>query len=31
MITLTYRYPVGDDSTARVEQLFEVLGTIEAI
>ena len=31
MITLTYRYPAGNDSSDRVEQLFEVLGTVEAM
>ncbi|MGD8439318.1 MAG: hypothetical protein PVG53_02205 [Holophagae bacterium] len=31
MITLTYRYPADDDSSARVEQLIEVLGTVETL
>jgi hypothetical protein len=29
LLTLTYRYPAGDDSAARVEQLIGVLAEIE--
>ena len=31
MLRLRYRYPAGIDSSVRVEQLFEVLGTVEGI
>jgi hypothetical protein len=30
LVTLTYRYPAGEDSRERVAQLLEVLGEIEA-
>ena len=29
LLTITYRYPAGDDSAARVEQLIGVLAEIE--
>ena len=29
--TVTYRYPAGDDSSVRVQQLFDVLAVIEGI
>ena len=31
IMTITYRYPVGDDSSVRVQQLFEVLGVVEGL
>lgn len=31
MITLSYRYPAGDDSSTRVERLFEVLENVETL
>jgi hypothetical protein len=30
-MTITYRYPVGDDSSVRVQQLFDVLATVEGL
>jgi len=29
--TITYRYPAGDDSSERVQQLFEVLAVVEGL
>lgn len=29
--TITYRYPAGDDSSERVQQLFEVLSVVEGL
>jgi len=29
--TVTYQYPAGDDSSDRVQQLFEVLAVVEGI
>ena len=29
--TITYRYPAGDDSSERVQQLFDVLGVVEGL
>ena len=31
IMTITYRYPAGDDSSVRVQQLFEVLGVVEGL
>jgi len=31
IMTITYRYPVGDDSSERVQQLFGVLGVVEGL
>lgn len=31
MLTITYRYPAGIDSSVRVEELFEVLASVEGI
>ena len=31
ILTLRYRYPAGVDSSVRVQQLFDVLGTIEGL
>jgi len=31
LLTLTYRYPAGDDSAERVAQLLEVLGELETL
>jgi len=30
-MTITYRYPAGDDSSERVQQLFEVLAVVEGL
>ena len=29
LLTIAYRYPAGDDSAARVEQLIDVLSYLE--
>jgi len=31
IVTMTYRYPAGGDSTVRVEQLFDVLAVVEGV
>jgi hypothetical protein len=31
IMTITYRYPVGDDSSVRVQQLFDVLAIVEGM
>ena len=31
IMTISYRYPAGDDSTERMQQLFDVLATVEGL
>ena len=31
IMTITYRYPAGVDSSVRVQQLFDVLGAVEGV
>jgi len=31
IVTITYRYPAGGDSTVRVQQLFDVLAVVEGV